>query len=72
MRTPSPPLSALGRRRRGRRRETVHSLTFTLERKKRDKHAELLAALREAEAVARDPNAPTCTELGKLKEFMLS
>ena len=48
------------------------AIPFSLERKKRSKHAELLDALREAEEVARDPNAPTCTDLGKLKEFMLS
>ena len=48
------------------------AIPFTLERKKRNKHAELLAALREAEEVANDPNAPTCTDLSKLEEFMLS
>lgn len=48
------------------------AIPFTLERKKRNKHAELLAALREAEEVANDPNAPRCTDLSKLEEFMLS
>lgn len=47
-------------------------IPFTLERKSRDKHAELLEALREAEEVANDPNAPTCTDLSKLDEFLLS
>ena len=36
------------------------------------KHAKLLAALKETEEVANDPNAPTCTDISKLKEFMLS
>ena len=35
------------------------------------KHARLLAALREAEEVASDPNAPTCTDPDKLEEFLL-
>ena len=48
------------------------AIPFTLERKKRNRHAELLATLREAEEVANDPNAPTCTDLSKLEEFMLS
>lgn len=37
-----------------------------------NKHARLLAALREAEEVANDPNAPTCTDPDKLEEFLLS
>lgn len=37
-----------------------------------NKHARLLAALREAEEVANDPNAPTCTDPNKLEEFLLS
>ena len=36
------------------------------------KRERLLAALREAEEVANDPNAPTCTDPDKLEEFMLS
>ena len=39
---------------------------------KMSKHAKLLAALKETEEVANDPNAPTCTDISKLKEFMLS
>ena len=39
---------------------------------KMSKHARLLAALKEAEEVANNPNAPTCTDLSKLEEFMLS
>ena len=37
-----------------------------------NKHARLLAALREAEEVANDPNAPTCTDPNKLEKFLLS
>lgn len=39
---------------------------------KMSKHARLLAALHEAEEVANDPNAPTCTDPDKLEEFLLS
>ena len=39
---------------------------------KMSKHAKLLAALKETEEVANDPNAPTCTDISKLKDFMLS
>lgn len=37
-----------------------------------NKHARLVAALREAEAVAGDPHAPTCTDVKKLDEFLFS
>ena len=39
---------------------------------KMSKHARIMAAIREAEEVANDPNAPTCTDPDKLEEFMLS
>ena len=45
-------------------------IPFTLFRE--TKRERLLAALREAEEVANDPNAPTCTDPDKLEEFMLS
>ena len=35
-------------------------------------HQRLLDALEEAKAIANDPNAPTCTDLSKLEEFLLS
>ena len=45
-------------------------IPFKLSRQsKRDR---LLAALKEADEVANDPNAPTCTDPDKLEEFMLS
>ncbi len=45
-------------------------IPFKLTRKSR--HDRLLAALREADEVANDPNAPTCTDPDKIAEFMLS
>ena len=39
---------------------------------RQDTHARLLAALKEADEVANDPNAPTCTDPDKIMEFMLS
>ena len=48
----------------------VGEIPFKLSRQsKRDR---LLAALKEADEVANDPNAPTCTDPDKLEEFMLS
>lgn len=48
----------------------VGGIPFKLARK--SKHDMLLDCLREAEEVAHDPNAPTCTDPDKLEEFMLS
>jgi len=48
------------------------TIPFMLARQKRNKHAELVAAFEEAKAVARDPNAPTCTDPDKLEEFLFS
>ena len=45
-------------------------IPFKLSRQ--SKHDRLLAALREADEVAQDPNAPTCTDPDKIEEFMLS
>ena len=39
---------------------------------RQSKHDRLLAALREADEVANDPNAPTCTDPDNIEEFMLS
>ena len=39
-------------------------------RRRKLAHQRLLDALKEAEAVANDPNAPTCTDLSKLEEFL--
>ena len=48
----------------------VGEIPFKLSRQsKRDR---LLTALKEADEVANDPNAPTCTDPDKLEEFMLS
>ena len=45
-------------------------IPFKLSRQ--SKHDRLLSALREADEVAQDPNAPTCTDPDKIEEFMLS
>lgn len=45
-------------------------IPFKLSRQ--NKQARLLAALKEAEEVANDPNAPTCTDPDKLEEFLFS
>lgn len=39
---------------------------------KMSKRARILAAYEEAKAVANDPNAPTCDDPDKIKEFMLA
>lgn len=39
---------------------------------KMSKHARIMAALKEADEVANDPNAPRCTDLNKLDEFLFS
>ena len=39
---------------------------------KMSKRARILAAYEEAQAVANDPNAPTCDDPDKIKEFMLA
>ena len=49
-----------------------NAIPFSVGRKKKDKHAHLLECLREAEEVANDPNAPTCTDPDNIEEFLLS
>ena len=39
---------------------------------RQNKRERLLSAIREANEIANDPNAPTCTDPDKLEEFMLS
>ena len=48
----------------------IGGIPFKLARK--SKHDMLQDCLREAEEVARDPNAPRCTDPSKLREFLLS
>ncbi len=45
-------------------------IPFKLSRQ--SKHERLLAALKEADEVANDPNAPTCTDPSKLRDFLFS
>lgn len=48
------------------------AIPFTLARKKQNWHDKLLQIKREADEVANDPNAPRCTDLSKLDEFLFS
>ena len=48
----------------------VGEIPFKLSRQ--SKRERLLAAVKEANEVANDPHAPTCTDSDKLEEFMLS
>ena len=41
-------------------------------RRRKLAHQRLLDALEEAKRIASDPNCPTCTDLSKLEEFLLS
>lgn len=41
-------------------------------RRRKLAHQRLLDALEEAKRIASDPNWPTCTDLSKLEEFLLS
>ena len=52
------------------KRLSVGEIPFKLG--KMSKHARIMAALKEAEEVANDPNAPRCTDLNKLDEFLFS
>ena len=45
-------------------------IPFTLSRA--TKHERLLAAIREANAIANDPKAPACTDPEKLEDFLFS
>ena len=49
----------------------VGEIPFKLGRKKTP-HEITLEAIEEAKRVARDPNAPSCTDPAKLREFLLS
>ena len=48
----------------------VGGLPFKIGLERRNER--LLEAIREAEEVAHDPNAPTCTDPDKLEEFLFS
>ena len=43
----------------------------SMRRRKLTPYEETLAAAEEAKRIARDPNAPSCTDLSKLNEFLL-
>ena len=48
----------------------IGGIPFTLARK--SKHDRLVELLHEAKAIARDPNAPRCSDPAKIKEFLLA
>ena len=48
----------------------IGGIPFTLARK--SKHDRLVELLHEAKVIARDPNAPRCTDPAKIKEFLLA
>ena len=50
----------------------IGGLPFTVRRRKLTPREETLAALEEAKRIAHDPNAPSCTDLSKLDEFLFS
>ena len=50
----------------------VGEIPFKLGRRKKTPHEITLEALEEAKRIAHDPNAPTCTDLNKLDEFLFS
>ena len=50
----------------------VGGMPFSLVRQKKTPHELTLEAFEEAKRLARDPNAPCCTDPDKIEEFMLS
>ena len=50
----------------------VGGMPFQLVRQKKTPHELTLEAFEEAKRLARDPNAPCCTDPDKIEEFMLS
>jgi len=48
------------------------AIPFTLARQKRSAREETLMAFDEAKRLAHDPNAPRCTDINKLHDFLLS
>ena len=50
----------------------VNGMPFQLVRQKKTPHEVTLEAFKEAKRLARDPNAPCCTDPDKIEEFMLS
>ena len=48
----------------------VGGIPFALARK--SKHQKLVELLEESRKIANDPNAPSCTDPAKLKEFLLA
>lgn len=50
----------------------LEALPFTISRRKKSAREETLEAIEEAKRIAHDPNAPSCTDINKLDEFLFS
>ena len=50
----------------------LDALPFAIGRHKKTAREETLEAIEEAKRIAHDPNAPSCTDINKLDEFLLS
>ena len=53
-------------------KKCVGGMPFQLVKPKKTPHEVTLEAFEEAKRIARDPNAPCCTDPDKIEEFMLS
>ena len=50
----------------------VGEIPFKLGRNKKTPHEITLEAIEEAKRIAHDPNAPSCTDINKLDEFLFA
>lgn len=50
----------------------LEALPFAISRRKKSAREETLEAIEEAKRIAHDPNAPSCTDINKLDEFLFS
>ena len=48
------------------------AIPFAIGRRKKTPHEITLEAIEEAKRIAHDPNAPSCNDSAKLREFLLS
>ena len=50
----------------------IDAMPFAIGRSKKTPHETTLEAIEEAKRIAHDPNAPTCTDINKLDEFLFA
>ena len=50
----------------------LDAIPFTIGRSKKTAREKTLEAIEEAKRIAHDPNAPSCTDINKLDEFLFS